>query len=97
MWKNLGTSPISWGPPALVADGPSPMVLARQVQFADTNGDGLADYNVVGSITGATRSWHNEKILQDGSIQWTIPYSFADGTNPGASIRLADVSITQRY
>ncbi|KAI0451451.1 SGNH hydrolase-type esterase domain-containing protein [Xylaria acuta] len=51
MWKNLGTDPISWGLPHLVADGVG--VLARQVQFADTNGDGLLDYNV---MTGDERA-----------------------------------------
>ncbi|KAI1428363.1 SGNH hydrolase-type esterase domain-containing protein [Xylaria sp. FL1777] len=92
MWKNLGTNPITWGLHHLVADGVG--VLARQVQFADTNGDGLLDYNVVGSVTGGTRSWHNLGFRDDGSIRWNTPLSFADGTGPGFTIKIAEASMT---
>lgn len=77
MWRNLNTIPISWGLPHLVADGVG--VLARLVQFADTNGDGLLDYNVVGSVTGKTQSWHHLGFRSDGSIRWNTPLDFADG------------------
>ncbi|KAJ8111527.1 hypothetical protein ONZ43_g5602 [Nemania bipapillata] len=94
MWKNLGTNPISWGLPHLVADGVG--VLARQVQFADTDGDGLLDYNVVGSVTGMTRSWHNLGFRDDGSIRWNTPLIFADGTGPGFTIRLREMTGDKR-
>ncbi|GAW16078.1 hypothetical protein ANO14919_055010 [Xylariales sp. No.14919] len=91
MWKNLGTNPISWGLPHLVADGVG--VLARQVQFADTDGDGLLDYVVVGSVTGAARSWHNLGFRDDGSIRWNTPLSFADGVGvPGRSIKITEMT-----
>ena len=90
MWKNLNTIPITWSLPHLVADGPG--VLARQVQFADVDGDGLLDYNVVGSVTGITRTWHNQGF-KDGTIGWNTPISFADGVgNPGFTVRIAQVS-----
>ncbi|TGJ87370.1 hypothetical protein E0Z10_g1365 [Xylaria hypoxylon] len=94
MWKNLGTNPISWGLPHLVADGVG--VLARQVQFADTDGDGLLDYVVVGSVTGRSRSWHNLGFRDDGSIRWNTPLSFADGTGPGFAIRITEMTGDKR-
>ncbi|KAJ8127625.1 hypothetical protein O1611_g6011 [Lasiodiplodia mahajangana] len=91
MWKNLGTNPISWGLPHLVADGVG--VLARQVQFADTNGDGLLDYVVVGSVSGNARSWHHLGFRDDDSIRWNTPLSFADGVGvPGRSIRITEMT-----
>ena len=90
-FKNRGTNPISWGLPHLVADGVG--VLARQVQFADTDGDGLLDYVVVGSVIGGARSWHNFGFQKDGSIRWNTPLSFADGVGvPGRSVKITDVS-----
>ncbi|KAI0540897.1 hypothetical protein GGR58DRAFT_511384 [Xylaria digitata] len=94
MWRNLGTNPISWGLPHLVADGVG--VLARQVQFADTDGDGLLDYVVVGSVTGRSRSWHNLGFRSDGSIRWNTPLSFADGTGPGFAIRITEMTGDKR-
>ncbi|KAI1361353.1 hypothetical protein F5Y08DRAFT_314931 [Xylaria arbuscula] len=94
MWKNLGTNPISWGLPHLVADGVG--VLARQVQFADTDGDGRLDYVVVGSVTGKTRSWHNLGFRDDGSIRWNTPLSFADGTGPGFAIKITEMTGDKR-
>ncbi|KAI0908236.1 hypothetical protein F4823DRAFT_599838 [Ustulina deusta] len=95
MWKNLGTNPISWGLPHLVANGVG--VLARQVQFADTNGDGLLDYVVVGSVTGSARSWHHLGFREDGSIRWNTPLSFADGVGvPGRSIKITEMTGDER-
>ncbi|KAH8164209.1 hypothetical protein CIB48_g4019 [Xylaria polymorpha] len=91
MWQNRGTNPISWGIPYLVADGVG--VLARQVQFADTNGDGRLDYVVVGSVTGAARSWHHLGFREDHSIRWNTPLSFADGVGvPGRSIKITEMT-----
>lgn len=90
MWRNLQTNPISWGLPHLVADGVG--VLARQVQFADVDGDGLLDYNVVGSVTGKTRTWHNLGFEND-TIRWNTPLSFAGGVGtPGFTVRIAQAS-----
>ncbi|KAF2787072.1 carbohydrate esterase family 3 protein [Melanomma pulvis-pyrius CBS 109.77] len=77
MWRHLGTNPPTWGYPYLVADGVG--VLAQDVQFADTNGDGRLDYVVVGRVTGSARSWHNLGFRDDRSIRWNTPLSFADG------------------
>ncbi|KAH7161860.1 hypothetical protein EDB81DRAFT_683957 [Dactylonectria macrodidyma] len=94
-WKNLGTDEISWGPATLVADGVG--VLAQDVQFADTNGDGLLDYLVVGRVTGMTRSWHNLGFRSDGSIRWNTPLSFADGTgSAGFAVRIAEMTSDTR-
>ncbi|KAM5385383.1 hypothetical protein ACJZ2D_001024 [Fusarium nematophilum] len=87
MWRHLGTDPPSWGIPRLVADGVG--VLAQDVQFADTNGDGRLDYVVVGRTTGRTRSWHHLGFRDDGSIRWNTPLSFADGVGSiGSAIRM---------
>lgn len=91
MWRHLGTNPPSWGIPYLVADGVD--VLAQDVQFADTNGDGRLDYVVVGRTTGRTRSWHHLGFRDDGSIRWNTPLSFADGVGSvGSAIRVTEAS-----
>lgn len=95
-WKNLGTGSAtgapSWGLPHLVADGVG--VAAQDVQFADTNGDGLLDYVVVGRVTGMTRSWHNLGFRDDMSIRWNTPLSFADGVGSrGSAIRVTEASL----
>ncbi|CAM1501517.1 Fc.00g035010.m01.CDS01 [Cosmosporella sp. VM-42] len=98
-WKNLGTasatSTPTWGIPHLVADGVG--VLAQDVQFADTNGDGLLDYVVVGRISGMTRSWHNLGFRDDMSIRWNTPLSFADGVGSrGSAIRITEMTGDKR-
>ncbi|RSL92417.1 hypothetical protein CEP52_013832 [Fusarium oligoseptatum] len=92
-WENLGTIPITWGPATLVADGPEG-VIPQDVHFADTNGDGLLDYVVVGRVTGKTRTWHNLGFRkEDGSIRWNTPLSFADRTkSTGSAIKIADMT-----
>jgi hypothetical protein len=76
--------------PHSVADGVG--VLARKVQFADADGDNLLDYNVVGSVTGMTRTWHNLGF-DNGIIRWNTPLSFADGVGtPGFTVRIAQAS-----
>ncbi|KAL3454210.1 hypothetical protein BJX65DRAFT_301996 [Aspergillus insuetus] len=77
MWRFRGLEAPFYEPATLVADGVG--VLAQQVQFADTNGDGLLDYVVVGSTTGSARTWHHLGFRDDGSIRWNTPLSFADG------------------
>ncbi|KAI0114417.1 hypothetical protein GGR51DRAFT_577451 [Nemania sp. FL0031] len=91
MWAKLGTNPLSWGLPHLVADGVG--VLARQVQFTDTNGDGLLDYVVIGSVTGMARSWQHLGFRDDDSIRWNTPLSFVEGVGvPDRSIRIVEAS-----
>lgn len=94
-WKNLGTGSAigapTWGLPHLVADGVG--VAAQDVQFADTNGDSLLDYVVVGRVTGITRSWHNLGFRDDMSIRWNTLLNFADGVGSrGSAIRVTEAS-----
>ncbi|KAL2830891.1 hypothetical protein BDW59DRAFT_158326 [Aspergillus cavernicola] len=77
MWQFRGLEAPLYELAKLVADGVG--VLAQQVQFADTNGDGRLDYVVLGSTTGAARSWHHLGFQEDGSIRWNTPLTFADG------------------
>lgn len=91
MWRFRGLEAPFYEPAKLVADGVG--VLAQQVQFADTNGDGLLVYVVVGSTTGSARSWHHLGFQDDGSIRWNTPLSFADGVDtPGRTIRITEAS-----
>lgn len=93
MWKHLGTNPPTWGLPHLVADGPSVGVWWTEIQFADVNDDGAADYIHVDRFTGRSEVWWNEGVQSDGSIQWSLPMSFAAGVgSTGYSVRIADVS-----
>lgn len=92
MWKNLNTNPVSWSLPHLVAS-PKEHVLSPVVHFADTNGDGAVDYVVIGQETGSARVWWNLGPRDDESINWREPVPFADGTGPGAAIRLAYVRL----
>lgn len=98
-FKNTGVAGADrnpeWGLAHLVADGVG--VAPRDLQFANTDGEGAVDYVVVGRITGKATTWHNLGFRTDGSqsIRWNTPLPFADGTdpvNPGHTIQLADVS-----
>ena len=100
-WRNNGTASAtgapSWGLPHLVADGVG--VLAQDVHFADTNGDRLLDYVVVGRVTGITRTWHNLGFQtaadKSVSIRWNTPLSFADRTgSAGFAIKITEASKT---
>jgi len=90
-WKHLGTDPPSWGLPHLVANPREP-VSPRDIQFADTNGDGRLDFNVIGRVTGKTRTWHHLGFQDDMSIRWNTPLPFADRSAPGFTVRLAEAS-----
>ena len=92
MWRNSGRDPpTGWEPPIKVADGVG--VMAQDVQFADTNGDGHLDYVVTSRVHGSVQTWHNLGPQKDGTIQWNTPLSFADGTgSAGHAIRIADAS-----
>ncbi|KAL3458856.1 hypothetical protein BJX64DRAFT_291763 [Aspergillus heterothallicus] len=102
MWRNTGQDSPRWHSPVLVADGVG--VTPDHVHFADTNGDGLLDYVVVGSTTGKATTYHNLGIRGEestdgtpGSIRWDTPRSFADGTGyPGRTIRLAEMTGDKR-
>ncbi|CAM1508809.1 Fc.00g025480.m01.CDS01 [Cosmosporella sp. VM-42] len=95
MWPHRGTNPPTWGIPKLVADGVG--VLAQDVQFADTNGDGRMDYVVVSRTTGRTRSWHNLGFREDGSIRWNTPLNFADGVGSvGTAISVTEMTGDKR-
>lgn len=81
-----------WGLAHLVADGVE--VPPRDIQFGDTDGDGLVDYVTVGRVSGKATTWHNLGFqTQNGelSIRWNTPLPFADGTGPGQTVRLAEV------
>lgn len=93
MWKNQGGTPITWGPATKIADGPSKGVWFTEIQFADADGDGAADYVAVDRFTGESYWWRNLGPRADGSIAWDYPASFADGTwSVGSNIKIVDVS-----
>lgn len=104
MWSHLSSGKNAWGVPQVVADGPKldpdgdgvlKHVQGRQVQFADTDGDGRLDYVVVGTVTGRSWTWHNLGFQSDGSIRWNTVLPFADGPGTGrrgAGVRIVDVS-----
>ncbi|KAL4874211.1 hypothetical protein BJY04DRAFT_225286, partial [Aspergillus karnatakaensis] len=60
-----------------------------KVQFADIDGDGLADYLVVYN-TGAVKAWRN--VRNDGG-DWMPMGSIASGVGePGSSVRFGDIN-----
>ncbi|MFJ2261526.1 FG-GAP-like repeat-containing protein [Streptomyces sp. NPDC087844] len=70
------------------ASGSAPVKGARTL-FADLNGDGRSDYNLVGS-DGSLYSWRNTKG-SNGAISWVYRGKVADGFGATADqVRLAD-------
>ncbi|GGP66221.1 FG-GAP-like repeat-containing protein [Streptomyces abikoensis] len=85
-WRNAGGGRDDWSPYGLIATG-VPGATGDQVRFADIDGDGKADYVLVGA-DGSLRAWRND----GGRDAWTSLGVIADGTGvPGPDVRLADL------
>lgn len=98
-FKNTGVADAThnpeWGLVHRVAAGVD--VAPRDIQFGDTDGDGLIDYVTIGRVSGRATKWHNQgfAINSNGElyIKWSTPLPFAAGTGPGQTVRLADVCL----
>ncbi|MDT0448709.1 GDSL-type esterase/lipase family protein [Streptomyces hesseae] len=86
-WRNRGGGRDEWDDLGRIATG-VPGASGRDVRFADIDGDGKADYLVVGA-DGSLRAWRNDGGGRDA---WTALGLIATGTGvPGADVRLADL------
>lgn len=83
---NTGGGWIPWG---VIASGAAP---APQVQFADMNGDGKADYVVADRWNGALDVYINNGTEMPGGNGWIPMRRAASGAAPGAMVRLADIN-----
>ncbi len=77
-WINRGQYASGFGGPA------------ANIQLADMNGDGKADYVIVSPVNGQLQVWLNQG--GDGAGGWSSMIVFATGLAPGANVRLADVN-----
>ncbi|MFD8998973.1 FG-GAP-like repeat-containing protein [Streptomyces abikoensis] len=85
-WRNRGGGRDEWDDLGRIATG-VPGATGDQVRFADIDGDGKADYVLVGA-DGSLRAWRND----GGRDAWTSLGVIADGTGvPGPDVRLADL------
>jgi lysophospholipase L1-like esterase len=92
----IGNGPIQWIPLGLIAGGVASGIPAGgQIEFADLNNDGLADYIVVngGSAVTAYRNDGFPLGIGKGPIQWTPLGLIAGGVGaPGNQIQFADLN-----
>ncbi|WP_410672269.1 FG-GAP-like repeat-containing protein [Amycolatopsis sp. cmx-4-68] len=95
-WYNAGLGSagrIVWVGPTLVASGVGDP--GSQVQFADINGDGMADYLDVGEH-GQVKAWVNGGPSSGTQRVWFPMGEIASGVAPGQEVRFADVWGTGR-
>jgi lysophospholipase L1-like esterase len=81
-WQNGGASSTSpsgwaWNPSGVLAPGVG--VPGTSVRFADINGDGKADYNVIGTTTGSVTSWFNAGPGCGSNYCWNPQGQLASG------------------
>jgi lysophospholipase L1-like esterase len=80
-----------WLPLGSIASG-----IGNQIQFADVNGNGRADYLDV-RPDGSVLEWYNSYNSSNGKIVWVGPITIATGVGaPGAEVHFADVFGTGR-
>lgn len=87
--NNGGITGNGWTPWGVIASGAAP---AAQVQFADMNGDGKADYVVADRLNGALDVYINNGTEMPGGNGWIPMRRAASGAAPGAMVRLADIN-----
>lgn len=80
-----------WGAPVLIAGGTA--WPGADVQFTDMDGDGKADYVIVGPDTGGVIGFVNKgaAAVTDAS-GWSTAVEWAGGAAPGSTVRLADIN-----
>jgi lysophospholipase L1-like esterase len=95
-WLNGGPNPAGgdwyWFPQGTIASGVAP---GSTVQFADVNGDGLADYLVVDPTSGAVQVWLNGGPNPAGGQYFWYPQgTVAAGVlaPPGSQVIFADIN-----
>ncbi|WP_432832370.1 FG-GAP-like repeat-containing protein [Dactylosporangium sp. CA-092794] len=85
-WLNNGAERGGdrWIDEGIIASGTNTGVgsLGRQAQFADLNGDRLADYVAIDPTTGSTDGWLNVRAWESGD-NWLYRGVIASGTNTG--------------
>ncbi|MEI5097710.1 VCBS repeat-containing protein [Streptomyces sp. PmtG] len=90
-WLNKGTDAKGgggWEELGQVAAGVAP---AGKVRFADINGDGKADYLVLGD-NGAVKAWLNKGTDAKGGGGWEELGQVAAGVAPAEKVRFADIN-----
>jgi hypothetical protein len=96
-WLNGGHDPTSpsgwdWNPQGVIAPGVG--APGSEVQFADVNGDGKADYLVVGAGYGSVTAWFNggHDSNSPSGWDWNPQGVIAPGVgDPGSQIRFASL------
>ncbi|MFJ6573659.1 FG-GAP-like repeat-containing protein [Streptomyces sp. NPDC091292] len=76
-------TPGRWIGRGQIASGTGHNPRQEQIQFADLNGDGRADYLVVDDRTGAVRAWMNHGGHPSGNPVWVPAGEIAAGVGSG--------------
>jgi lysophospholipase L1-like esterase len=92
-WTNDGTDSQGhqkWGPPSTIADGVGDP--GGQIQFADLNGDGKADYLDV-APNSSVKAWLSGGPNPNGGYYWFPQGVIASGVgDSGSQIQFADIN-----
>ncbi|MFC5718583.1 FG-GAP-like repeat-containing protein [Streptomyces gamaensis] len=89
--NNGGDGRGDWIGYGCIADG-VPNTPGTNVRFADINGDGKADYLVIGD-NGSVRAWVNKGVENNRHLGWINYGTIAGGTGgPARKVRFADIN-----
>jgi hypothetical protein len=91
-WLNAGMDilgGLGWTSLGQVAAGGGP---GTEVQFADINGDGYADYLIVAPTTGAVTAWLNHGMNVPGGGGWTGLGQNAAGSGTNSTVEFGDIN-----